>query len=125
MKKQFVALAVMSMLFLNSHVIAHHGWYWTTGESIELTGVITSVRLGNPHGRLEVDVNGETWVVVVGQPWRNERAGLIDGDLAVGVEIRVIGEPSEDISEKLIKVERLYLGDREYILYKDRDREAF
>lgn len=100
---------------------AHHGWSWTTGGNIELTGVITSVRLGNPHGVLEVDVEGESWTVEVGQPWRNDRAGLEEGDLAEGVEIRAIGQPSADPSEKRMKVERLYLGDREYILYPSRD----
>ncbi len=121
MKTLFAALAFFSLLFVNSHAVAHHGWSWTTGDNIELTGVITKVRLGNPHGRLEVDVNGETWTVEVGQPWRNKQAGLKDGDLAEGVEIRVIGEPSEDVAEKRLKVERLYLGDREYVLYPERD----
>ena len=34
--------------------LAHHGWAWTTGGNVELTGVIEQVRLGNPHGLLEV-----------------------------------------------------------------------
>lgn len=101
--------------------LAHHGWSWTTGGNIELTGVIKAVRLGNPHGVLEVDADGELWTVEVGQPWRNERAGLGDGDLAEGVEIRAIGEPATDTSEKLLKVERLFIGDREYVLYPGRD----
>jgi hypothetical protein len=101
--------------------LAHHGWSWTSGGNIELTGIIETVRLGNPHGVLEVDVEGETWTVEVGQPWRNERAGLEEGDLAEGVEIRAIGEPAADPAEKRIKVERLFLGEREYILYPSRD----
>ena len=125
MKTPFAALAVISMLLLSSHVVAHHGWSWTTGANIELTGVITDVRLGNPHGRLKVDVNGKTWTIEVGQPWRNERAGLKEGDLAKGVEIRVIGEPSEDISEKRLKAVRLFLGDREYILYQESEKAIF
>jgi len=105
--------------------LAHHGWSWTTGGNIELTGVIVGVALGNPHGRLDVDVDvgegeAEVWTVEVGQPWRNERAGLRDGDLAEGVEIRVVGEPSADVDERRLKAERLYLGDREYVLYPDR-----
>lgn len=100
---------------------AHHGWSWTTGGNIELTGVIHEARLGNPHGVLTVDVEGERWTVEVGQPWRNERAGLVDGDLAPGVEIRAIGQPAADGAEKRLKVERLYLGDREYVLYPNRD----
>jgi hypothetical protein len=104
-----------------SATLAHHGWSWTTGENMMLTGVIKKVRLGNPHGILEVEVGGEMWTIEVGQPWRNERAGLKDGDLSEGVEIRVIGEPAADKSDRRLKVERIFLGDREYILYPDRD----
>ena len=90
-------------------------------KTLELSGVIKKVSLGNPHGILEVEVRGEMWTIEVGQPWRNERAGLKDGDLSEGVEIRVIGEPAADKSDKRLKAERLFLGDREYILYPDRD----
>ena len=121
MKTLFAALTTIGLIFFSSSAFAHHGWAWTTGNNIELTGVIKSVRLGNPHGRLEVDVDGETWTLEVGQPWRNQQAGLKDGDLAVGVEIRVIGEPAADVAEKRLKVERLFLGEREYVLYPDRD----
>ena len=101
--------------------LAHHGWAWTTGGNIELTGIIVAARLGNPHGILEVDAEGEVWRVEVGQPWRNAEAGLKDGDLAPGVEIRIIGEPAAEPAEKRLKAERLYLDGQEYILYPDRD----
>lgn len=117
-------VAVFLALGLALHVSAahaHHGWAWTTGGNVELVGVIESVGLGNPHGVLDVNVDGETWTVEVGQPWRNERAGLEEGDLAEGVEIRAIGEPSSDASERRLKVERLFLEDREYVLYPGRD----
>jgi hypothetical protein len=113
-------IAICLALYPSGTALAHHGWAWTTGESIEFTGVIKTVRLGNPHGLLEVDVDGEVWTVEVGQPWRNERAGLKDGDLAEGVEIRVVGEPASDKSKRL-KVVRFYIGDREYVLYSGRD----
>ena len=111
-----IAFAVGVMVHIAPGV-AHHGWSWTTGGNIELTGVIKTASLGMPHGVLQVDADGEVWTVEVGQPWRNERAGLKDGDLAEGVEIRAIGQPSADLSEKRMKVERLFLGDREHILY--------
>ena len=101
-------------------VLAHHGWAWTTGGNIELTGVIRSADLGNPHGVLQVDVEDQQWTVEVGQPWRNKRAGLVDGDLVAGVEIRVIGEPGVDVSQRRVKAVRLYLGQREYALYPER-----
>ncbi len=114
------ALAVL-LLFQSFPGMAHHGWSWTTGGNIELAGVIQKTSLGMPHGIVYVDAEGEVWTVEVGQPWRNERAGLKPGDLAKGVEIRVVGEPSADVADKLLKAERLYIGKREYVLYPDRD----
>ena len=114
-------LLSVGLLLQSGLALAHHGWSWTTGGNIELTGVIQSARLGNPHGVLQVNADGEVWTVEVGQPWRNERAGLRDGDLSEGVEIRAIGEPSGDESAKRLKVERLYLGGQEYVLYPGRD----
>ncbi len=121
MKYVFSALLAFGLLFQTGTASAHHGWSWTTGGNIEVVGIVTAVRLGNPHGIVEVDVDGEAWTLEVGQPWRNERAGLKDGDLAEGVEIRAIGEPSADLSDKRVKVERFYLGGQEYILYPNRD----
>lgn len=119
---RLLAAAGLWTLFLaaSGTAAAHHGWAWTTGGNVEVTGLIKAARLGNPHGILTVDVEGESWTVEVGQPWRNERAGLKPGDLAEGVEIRVIGEPSADIADKRVKAERLFIGDREFVLYPER-----
>ena len=117
----FIAVLALGLTAPTVAPLAHHGWSWTTGGNIDLTGIIKTVRLGNPHGILKIDVEGEVWTAEVGQPWRNKRAGLKDGDLAEGVEIRVIGEPAADVSERRIKVERLFLRKREYILYPGRD----
>ncbi len=99
---------------------AHHGWTWTTGKSVELTGVIKTSKLGNPHGILTLDVTGQIWTVEVGQPWRNKNAGLADSDLAVGKQIRLRGEPAANTSKKVIKALRVYVQDREHNLYPDR-----
>ena len=58
--------------------LAHHGWRWTDDGQFELTARVEKAALGNPHGVLTMDADGATWVVEVGQPWRNERAGLTD-----------------------------------------------
>ena len=116
-----MAAAVGGLLGMAGVASAHHGWSWTTGDNIELIGIIQEVSLGLPHGTLKVDAEGDLWTVEVGQPYRNERAGLKDGDLAEGVEIRVIGEPSANIEDRLMKAERLYLGEQEYDLYPNRN----
>ncbi|SEO66809.1 hypothetical protein SAMN04490248_10912 [Salinihabitans flavidus] len=101
-------------------VLAHHGWRWTSGDNIRLTGIIQSARLGNPHGVLQVDADGEVWQVEVGQPWRNERAGLTDDDFAEGREIVIEGEPSTDVEERLLKAERIWFDDNLHDLYPGR-----
>ena len=120
-RRNLYTAALGAALVLPSVAAAHHGWAWTTGENIELTGTITEVSLGHPHGELTLDVDGTLWSVEVGQPWRNSRAGLKDGDLAEGVVLTVSGEPSVDPDEKLLKVERLWIDGVEYELYPDRD----
>jgi hypothetical protein len=100
---------------------AHHGWGWATDEEFELTGKITKVMLGNPHGELHLDVNGESWMVEIGQPWRNERAGLTDELLAIGTEVKVHGHRSADPDQKLMKAERLVIAGKDYNLYPDRE----
>jgi len=115
-----LGLMAFGMVVLAGSALAHHGWSWTTGGNIELIGIIREARLGNPHGVLTVDADGEMWTVEVGQPWRNARAGLVDGDLAPGTEITVIGEPSADVGERRVKAERLMIAGRLYELYPNR-----
>lgn len=114
----FTALCLSALIALPA--LAHHGWSWTTGGNIKLEGIIKTARLGNPHGVLTVDADGEIWTVEVGQPWRNSRAGLKDGDLAPGVEITVEGEPSANIEDKRVKAERIVIAGTTYDLYPNR-----
>jgi hypothetical protein len=100
--------------------LAHHGWRWTADGNFELTGVITSARLGMPHGILEVEANGETWTVEAGQPWRHERAGLDESLLKPGTEITVSGGRSADEADKRVKAERITIAGKLYDLYPGR-----
>jgi hypothetical protein len=100
---------------------AHHGWGWASEEEFELTGTIKAVALGNPHGELTLDVEGEDWVVEIGQPWRNERAGLTEELLAIGTAVTVHGHRSADPEARLMKAERIVIDGKDYILYPDRE----
>ena len=104
-----------------SPAAAHHGWRWTADGNFELTGIIKTVKLGNPHGLLTVDADGEVWTVEVGQPWRHERIGLKDDLFQAGKEIKVIGHRAEDPSNLTVKAERLTLDGQDYVLYPNRD----
>jgi hypothetical protein len=114
-------LALAACLMLIQPAAAHHGWGWATDEEFEISGTITKVRLGNPHGELTIDVDGAAWLIEVGQPWRNERAGLTDEILGVGRKITVHGHRSAKQSERLVKAERLVIDGKSYNLYPDRE----
>ncbi len=116
-----IGLVASVLAFAPAFALAHHGWNWAEPENSELTGVIKSVRLGNPHGRVTLDAAGEEWVAEVGQPWRNERAGLKDEMLVEGVRITVSGHKSARPGEKVIKAERVLIDGRKYDLYPDRE----
>jgi hypothetical protein len=98
-------------------LLAHHGWRWTADGRFEVEGVIVAARLGNPHGVLTLDVEGESWTVEVGQPWRNARAGLSDDMLVPGVEITAIGRRSANPDERLMKAEEVVIGANTFVLY--------
>jgi hypothetical protein len=111
LSRRTITQALLVSVLAARGALAHHGWRWTSGSNIRLTGLIRSARLGNPHGVLEVDAEGEIWQVEIGQPWRNERAGLTDADFAQGREIAIEGEPSADPAQRLMKAERLWFDD--------------
>lgn len=115
------ALVLLVLSIPSQHAVAHHGWGWATDEEFEITGRITKVRLGNPHGELTLDVKGEQWVIEVGQPWRNEQAGLKPGSFAIGKQITVHGHRSAKASERLVKAERLIIDGVNHNLYPDRE----
>lgn len=122
-KREFLAAvggAIVLCFAGASYVLAHHGWRWTEDGAFELTGVIKAAQLGNPHGVLTVDVEGEDWTVEVGQPWRNARAGLTDEMLAVGRELTVTGARSADPADKRVKAERVTIDGTTYVLYSNR-----
>ena len=100
--------------------LAHHGWGWATDQEFELTGEITAVQLGNPHGEVTLNVKGEKWIVEVGQPWRNERAGLTPKLLAKGQVMTAHGHRSANKGQRLMKAERLVIAGKSYNLYPDR-----
>ena len=115
------AIALAGAALFATRGYAHHGWSWAEDENFELTGVIKSAQLGNPHGLLTVTANKEDWTVEVGQPWRNERAGLTDSMLAKGVEATFQGHRANDKKKRVMKAERIIIAGKLYNLYPDRD----
>lgn len=121
MRTQAALLAMLLAGLPAAPSLAHHGWLWAENEQFDLTGVIREARLGNPHGLLQVESDGEVWTVEVGQPWRNEQAGLTDEKLKPGVELTASGHRAADPERKLMKAERILIDGVRHDLYPDRD----
>jgi hypothetical protein len=114
------ALLVLGSSLWAAPALAHHGWRWTSDGEFEISGRVVEARLGNPHGVLTLDAAGETWLIEVGQPWRNQRAGLSDDMLAPGAEIVARGHRSADPAQRVVKAERIVVGGATFDLYPDR-----
>jgi hypothetical protein len=100
--RKFQLLLAVALLGFAGLSQAHHGWSWAKEGTFQLIGVVEKTTLGNPHGVLVMNAEGEKWIVEVGQPWRNERAGLTDAMLAPGAELTLVGKRSVDPKEKIM-----------------------
>lgn len=122
MKRSIFAGAVWLAASLAQPAFAHHGWAWAEASDSELSSTIVAAQLGNPHGVLTVQAEGgQRWAVEVGQPWRNERAGLQDAMMAKGTRITVRGHRHADPAKRVFKAERVVIGERTFDLYPDRE----
>ncbi len=119
-RRKFTAGIAFTSLLVSGHAMAHHGWSWAEDANFEISGVITSAKLGNPHGILKVRAKGEEWTVEVGQPWRNARVGLKDAMLAKGVELTVRGNRARDPKLNVVKAVRIVIAGKNYDLYPER-----
>ena len=114
-------LALAGMLGLAaSGALAHHGWSGYSEDDFTLTGVVEAVDLGQPHGHLEVRAEGGLWDVVLGPPFRNQRAGVVDGVVEVGDTVTAHGKRHRDPQRLEMKTERLEVDGQAYDIYPDR-----
>jgi hypothetical protein len=116
--RRFVLTSIAACLALPT--AAHHGWRWTDNGKFELTGIITEAKLGNPHGVLTIDADGEIWIAEVGQPWRNARVGLEAGMMVPGTEVKIIGKRAADEADRKVKAEAVIIAGTTFELYPER-----
>ena len=121
--RRLLALMACAVMVVGASLpaLAHHGWVWAEDVRSELTGVIAAAKLGNPHGELTLNADGTNWIVEVGQPWRNERAGLMNDMLVKGVKLTVSGHKHIDPKKKVFKAERVFIDNKKFDLYPDRN----
>lgn len=115
-----IKIALAFALFPSAPIAAHHGWAWATNEEFALPGTVKAVRHGNPHGEMVLETRSGEWTVEIGQPWRNEGAGLTPSVLKVGTRLVVHGHRSAKKNQRLMKAERIVIAGKSFNLYPDR-----
>ena len=120
MPRRREVVAGLCLAALASPAAAHHGWAWAEDEEFSLTGVIRAARLGNPHGELDVEAADGLWTAEIGQPWRNERAGLTEVLLSAGTAVTLKGHRSRDPDRRVMKAERVIIAGKLHDLYPER-----
>jgi hypothetical protein len=111
-----IACAVLTL-----PVSAHHGWGGYNETQFELSGTVeTAVSLAGPHATMRVRANGQVWDVVLAPPARTERAGLKEGIIPLGAEVKISGQRHRDPKKFEIKTERVTWNGRTFNVYPDR-----
>lgn len=103
---------------------AHHGWAGYEEAYIELTGTISAMGLGYPHGEFVLEVDGEAWDIVMGPPNRNRRAGIDETTFGIGDTITAIGHRHRDPGVLEIKAERIVKDGQTFDPYPERLRRS-
>jgi len=107
------ALMVASVLTaLSVPLAAHHGWTgYDEKNPLTLTGTVKASEYSNPHGFVDLDVNGKLWHVVLAPTSRMEARGLTREMLKAGTKATVVGYANRQTPTEL-RAERITIGNK-------------
>ena len=91
-------------------VHAHHGWSEYDGSKpLKLAGVVEAAGYEHPHGHVQLETPGTTWLVVLAPPSRMSARGLTSEALKPGTAAEVVGYANRNKPEEL-RAERITIG---------------
>ena len=107
------ALLVASVLTaLSVPLAAHHGWTgYDEKKPLTLTGTVKAFEYENPHGFVDLDVDGKVWRVVLAPTSRMQARGLTREMLKAGTRATVVGYANRQTPTEL-RAERITIGDK-------------
>ena len=112
MRTWFTSLTTLAVaVLLVTPLAAHHGWTGYQEKETTLSGTITAAGYENPHGFVDLNVDGKTWRVVLAPPSRMQSRGLQREMLKVGEKATVLGYVHKSIATEL-RAERITIGNR-------------
>src|SRR5687767_3070426 len=88
-------IGLIAALALAGAVHAHHGWSeYDSAKALKLGGVIKASGYEHPHGHVQLETSGKTWLVVLAPPSRMTSRGLTAEALKPGSRAEVVGYPN-------------------------------
>jgi hypothetical protein len=107
----WTALVMTSVMAVT--VFAHHGWSeYDASKTLDFTGVIRESSYSNPHGKINLQIdggNGKVWLVVLAPPSRMSNRGLTKNMLKVGTTAKVVGYPHKQKADEM-RAERITIN---------------
>ena len=111
-RSRLAAITGMALVLIAGPAGAHHGWSSYDGsKELTLDGVIKASGYEHPHGHVQLEVPGKTWLVVLAPPSRMTNRGLPSEMLRPGTKARVVGYPSRTDANEM-RAERITIADK-------------
>src|SRR5580693_1159862 len=120
MKRRVLAVLVSGLVLLGvgAPVWAHHSFtaVFDSNQPVTVKGVITQVRLENPHSWFFLDVRDasgkvEKWSFEAGTPSGMIRNGFKPGLIKAGAEVTIKGLRARDLSQNMGMLRELTTAD--------------
>ncbi len=106
-----IAVATL-MLAVPVTAVAHHGWSsYDETKPVTITGPLSQVSWGNPHGTAKMNWRDKQWDVVLAPTSRMATRGLQQGDIDKGQQVTLTGYVRRDGTAEM-RIERIRVGDK-------------
>jgi hypothetical protein len=111
-RSRFAAITGVAFALIAGPAGAHHGWSsYDASKELTLDGVIKASGYEHPHGHVQLEVPGKTWLVILAPPSRMTNRGLPGEMLRPGTKARVVGYPSRNDPGEM-RAERITIADK-------------
>lgn len=123
--RAIIAASFSAFLLLAAPLVAtaHHYFANFKQDEIVLRGTLVDAFIGNPHGILTVEANGQQWDAHLGAANHSRRLGLGNVLFERGDPIVVYGHPSVVPDKReLMTIRFVYKGVRYDVFYDSDDR---
>ena len=124
MRLSTAALIAGMLLALSVPTLAHHSFsnFWYMDKTVEVTGMVKSLKLVNPHSELAIEVTeggqASTWYITSeGTGSALRKAGWTPDSLPIGTKVTIAGHPSRKEGAKALAAGKITKADGSVIWF--------